>query len=190
MKNCPYIPERCWQVLTYALPEKSFAVVFDTVMRYALADEHTKMEARMFCKHSAGVSRLFLIPLCLGLLAGGCASRELDTTPEGMTLSVDLREVHRCSRISPEIHLENIPQGTQSYQVRLLEYHTEGEKLLGGGSWDEDGSGIIPEGALTQFYRGPCPKQGQSGRYGFVVSAYGQDTVQPLVVRVYQFSQE
>ena len=144
----------------------------------------------MLLKRSAGVARLFLITLCSALLAGGCSSKEVDTAPEGMTLSVNLRDVHRCSRLSPEIHVENVPQGTRSYQVRLLEYHAEGEKLLGGGVWEEDGSGIIPEGALTEFYRGPCSQQGQSGRYGFVVSAYGQDRVQPLMVRVFQFSQE
>ena len=144
----------------------------------------------MLLKHTAGMARLFLITLCSALVAGGCSSKEVDTTPEGMTLSVDLRAVHRCSRISPEIVVENIPQGTRSYQVRLLEYHAEGERLLGGGVWEEDGSGIIPEGALTQFYRGPCPQQGQSGRYGFVVSAYGHDSVQPLMVRLFQFTQE
>jgi len=144
----------------------------------------------MLLKHTAGVARLFLMALCAALMLGGCSSREVDTTPEGMTLSIDLRDVHRCSRISPEIHVENMPQGTRSYQVRLLEYLADGEKLLGGGVWQEDGSGIIPEGALTQFYRGPCPPPGQSGRYGFVVSAYGRDNVQPLMVRVFQFSQE
>ncbi|MDO5483786.1 MAG: MbtF [Desulfovibrionaceae bacterium] len=144
----------------------------------------------MLLKKTAKMSRLLLPALCLALLLPACASRDDGVEPTGMTISVTLRDVHRCSRLSPEIMVENAPQGTTSYQVRLLEYRQDGERFLGGGTWKEDGTGVIPEGALTQYYRGPCPAQGQSGEYGFVVAAYGSNAVQPLSVRLYQFTQE
>ena len=144
----------------------------------------------MLLKKSVGMSCIALSMLCVSLLLPACSSRDDSVEPSGMSISVTLRDVHRCSRLSPEIVVESAPQGTRSYQVRLIEYRADGERFLGGGSWEEDGSGIIPEGALTQYYRGPCPAQGQSGKYGFVVAAHGSNTLQPLSVRLYQFTQD
>lgn len=106
---------------------------------------------------------------------------------EKMTISVDFQEVHLCSRISPEITVAYAPKGTKFYDVRLMEYGIP-ERLLGGGVWREDGSGIIPEGALTRHYTGPCPKENQITRYAYIVSAMSDETNQPLEVRLFHIT--
>lgn len=125
------------------------------------------------------------------VLLSACAFTKTEETPVGMSVSVTLRDVHRCSRISPEIQITEEPQGTDYYAVHLVE--SAGgpqELLLGGGSWDNDGSGIIPEGGLTRHYRGPCPPAGQTREYTFMVSAMSRKNEQPLAVRLYRFTQE
>ena len=130
----------------------------------------------------------------IALLAGilpltGCGLFGSGNTQEeerSMEISVQFQDVHRCSRISPEIKITNPPQGTTSYDVNLVEEYGTEKNILGGGSWAEDGSGIIPEGALTVHYRGPCPPQGQTRKYTYVVAARKDKDPQPLVVRVYE----
>lgn len=137
-------------------------------------------------------SKIFhvLMPLVPGLLLGGCAwFSDSGEQPEEMTISVDFSQVHRCSRISPEITVAHAPQGTKFYDVRLLEYGNV-ERLQGGGTWVEDGTGVIPEGALTRHYMGPCPPDGANTEYAYVVSAMESENSQPLAVRIYRFRPE
>lgn len=139
-----------------------------------------------------GKARRALFPvLCAAALLPACASKETQEIPDGMAVTVTLREVHRCSRISPEIQVAQIPGSTDYYDVRLVEFTNDGQDLfLGGGEWDNDGSGIIPEGGLTRHYRGPCPPAGQSRNYAFIVSAMSRQNMQPLSVRLFRFTQE
>lgn len=109
--------------------------------------------------------RLLYIVLIAGLFAG-CASRQT----EGLDASLRLNNMHRCSRISPEIDLVNVPSGTSRFDVKL-EDKSEVRKFHGGGSWANDGSNIIPEGALTRHYIGACPPPGTVGNYHYVISA-------------------
>ena len=137
----------------------------------------------------AKTARLIVPALFAALLLSACAAKSAEDEQADMTIAVTLRDLHRCSRISPEILVANAPDGTRTFDVRLVEYGDE-ERFFGGGSWDNDGSGVIPEGGLTRHYRGPCPPAGQSRDYAFVVSAMGQDNLQPLAVRLYRFTQE
>lgn len=137
----------------------------------------------------AKTARLIVPALFAALLLPACAAKNAEDEQADMTITVTLRDLHRCSRISPEILVANAPDGTRTFDVRLVEYGDE-ERFFGGGSWDNDGSGVIPEGGLTRHYRGPCPPAGQSRDYAFVVSAMGQDNLQPLAVRLYRFTQE
>jgi hypothetical protein len=131
------------------------------------------------------------VPFCAALLLSACAARNSGGEPSGMSVNVDLREIHRCSRISPEITVEDAPGNTEHFNVRLVEFgRAEEDRFLGSGIWLNDGSGIIPEGALTKHYRGPCPPSGQSKEYAFIVSAMSKGSIQPTVVRVYRFTQE
>lgn len=139
-----------------------------------------------------GKARRALFPaLCAAALLPACASKETQEIPDGMAVTVTLREVHRCSRISPEIQVAQSPGSTDYYDVRLVEFTNDGQDLfLGGGEWNNDGSGIIPEGGLTRHYRGPCPPVGQSRNYAFIVSAMSRQNMQPLSVRLFRFTQE
>ena len=79
----------------------------------------------------------------------------------------------------------------QDFDVRLVEYTGDSQELyLGGGSWNNDGSGTIPEGGLTRHYRGPCPPSGQARDFAFVVAAMHKGSMQPLAVRLHRFTQE
>jgi hypothetical protein len=137
--------------------------------------------------------RALLPALCAALLLPACAAKDDDAqeAPHDMSIAVNLRDVHRCSRISPEIQVTNTPPDADYYDVRLVEYTGDAQELfLGGGSWDNDGSGLIPEGGLTRHYRGPCPPAGSPRDYAFVVSAMHRGNMQPLSVRLYRVTQE
>ncbi|MBD5640810.1 MAG: MbtF [Desulfovibrio sp.] len=135
-----------------------------------------------------GVLAYILAGACL--ILSGCASREAGVADDDkMEISVDFREIHRCSRISPEITVAYAPKGTKFYDVRLLE-KGEPDRFLGGGTWQEDGSGLIPEGALTRHYTGPCPPQDRETEYAYVVSAMASENGQPLEVRLFRFRPE
>lgn len=144
----------------------------------------------MFLRITGGIAR-GMLPLFLAtLLLTACAAKEdADDVQDGMTISVSLRDVHRCSRISPEIQITGIPAGTTHFDVRLVEYGDE-ENFFGGGTWPNDGTSAIPEGRPDQALPRPCPPAGQSRDYAFVVSAMGGNTIQPLAVRLYRFTQD
>lgn len=129
-----------------------------------------------------------LVPL---LAIGACAGKESEETPpEGtMTVNVDFAEIHRCSRISPEITVAYAPKGTKFYDVRLIE-KGEMDRFLGGGTWRDDGTGLIPEGALTRHYSGPCPPADRKVEYIYVVSALESEDSQPLAVRLFKLIPE
>lgn len=134
----------------------------------------------------------FLVTSFILLLAGCSAlnpwSEEKKTEAASMNIEVDLQARHRCSRISPEIQVHNVPANTKQFTVRLEE-KGEQPRYLGGGRWKNDATGIIPEGALVEHYQGACPPVGSSGQYTYIVTALG-DGEQPLEVRVFSFTQE
>lgn len=81
-----------------------------------------------------------------------------------------------CTHVSPEIQVTQIPDGTAQLQVRLRDVN-QPEYNHGGGSVANDGSGIIPAGALTVGYNGPCPPFGSRHQYEFSVMAKNADGV-------------
>ena len=145
--------------------------------------------------------RLFVPAILAGVpLLGACGmfSSEPESSapavppPPAMVVSVDFRDVHRCSRISPEITVAGAPQGTARFEVRLVEYGDR-EILLGGGVWTDvgaDGAGVIPEGALTPHYRGPCAPLGSNRRFGYEVRALPREGGIPLAERTWTYTQE
>lgn len=124
--------------------------------------------------------------LLLAMLLPACSFR--DNPEGGMEVSAVLRSVHRCSRISPEINIANAPAGTAAFDV-VLQDRADPRRYHGGGSWKNDNTGVIPEGALTKHYMGACPPAGTSRSYQYVVTAMDVNN-QPLTVRTYVFEQE
>ena len=140
---------------------------------------------------SCAAARVLVCVFCLAVLLSACAAKDEQPVPGGMSVTVTLRDVHRCSRISPEIQVADIPAGTDYFDVRLMEYVEDGSEIfLGGGMWDNDVSGVIPEGVLSRHYRGPCPPAGKTRDFSFVVAAMSRKSMQPLAVRLYRFTQE
>ncbi|MBQ7608813.1 MAG: MbtF [Desulfovibrionaceae bacterium] len=130
------------------------------------------------------LTSLLVISGC-GFFSGSGGESE-DALPQ-MEISVKLQDVHRCSFMSPEIRVLNAPRGTTAYDVELVEKKGSQDVVLGKGSWHEDGTGVIPEGALTGYYRGPCPSNGSSGEYYFSVAARKGKDSKPLAVRIFSF---
>ncbi len=129
------------------------------------------------------------------LLLAGCGSNPAPTTQDtierNMEVSVDMHDLHRCSRISPEIEIPNPPQGTASFEVALSDVD-DNHRNHGGGTWEPsfiDDEVIIAEGALTKYYTGPCPPANQSRVYQYVVKALDVNK-QLLGVGKYTFLQD
>ncbi len=132
--------------------------------------------------------RALVSVLLASALFTGCAAQQEYDDNSDMDFSVDLRDIHRCSRISPEFEIFDAPEGTASFDV-ILQEQEDTKRMHGGGSWRNDGSGIIPEGALTRHYMGACPPAGTSRMYQYVVKALDKDK-KPLAIRKYVFEQE
>lgn len=102
-----------------------------------------------------------------------------------MHVAVNFGDVHRCSRISPEIAVYNPPAGTEWYEVRVA---VEGDRSrylsaskCRAGSVNEEGADIIPEGGLSASYRAPCPSgSGRDRIFRFTVLAMKSGSSQPL----------
>src|SRR5215475_6698646 len=82
-------------------------------------------------------------------------------------LTVSYKFTAKCSRMSPEIKVGNVPAGTVAFKVRLRD-NDKPSWQHGGGTVPADPSGVIPAGALTDGYNGPCPPDG-SHTYEFTV---------------------
>ncbi len=116
--------------------------------------------------------RLLLLSLMVTFLLPGCAV--MQESSDDMQVSAVIRSVHRCSRISPEIEIYNIPKDAKTFEVSLQD-RADLSRIHGGGNWNNDDTGIIPEGALTRHYMGACPPEGESRSYQYVVKAFAAD---------------
>ncbi len=111
--------------------------------------------------------KTFFVSLALSLLA------VLQPLPAlaADDLSVDFswQGTARCSDVSPEIRVANVPAGTTAFKVSLTDLDKTSWNH-GGGTVPADPSGVIPSGALKAGYNGPCPPSG-SHTYRFTVRA-------------------
>ncbi len=130
--------------------------------------------------------RFLLFSLMVMCFFSGCAI--MQDSDDDMQVSAVIRSVHRCSRISPEIEIYNIPKDTMRFEVSLQD-RADLSRIHGGGMWNNDESGIIPEGALTRHYMGACPPEGESRSYQYVVKALASDG-RVLEENKYIFEQE
>ncbi len=66
---------------------------------------------------------------------------------------------NKCQGESPEIRLTQVPQGTVAYRVRMID-----EDVPSFRHWDQTirvAGPVIPAGAGTGNYYGPCPPSGK-----------------------------
>ena len=97
----------------------------------------------------------------------GCNDVEVKDDAVRLGVSFSFNQKHRCTEISPAIHITGVPAGTVKFRVKLVDLDITSYNH-GGGTVQNDGSGIIEEGALKSGYTGPCPPSG-SHRYKFIV---------------------
>ena len=109
------------------------------------------------------------------IIAAGAALTTLSATARADDLGVAFKwsSADRCSHSSPEIRVSNIPAGTKSLKVRLKDLDVPSWRH-GGGTVPADPSGVIPRGALTDGYNGPCPPDG-THHYEITVKAVSAD---------------
>jgi len=112
------------------------------------------------------------------ILPAGCVSNpdqiKIPKDAAEMTVEFSWEGIDACTHDSPEIRVTPIPEGTAELQVRLKDISMPAWNH-GGGKVEHDGSGVIPAGALTLGYNGPCPPPDQRHKYEFSVMAVDAD---------------
>ena len=103
------------------------------------------------------------------LLAGLLAYASEVAMAADLSVNFKFTAAYKCSKVSPEIHVGNIPSGTAAFKVRLRDLDVPTWRH-GGGTVPADPSGVIARGALKDGYNGPCPPSG-SHNYEFTVKA-------------------
>lgn len=86
---------------------------------------------------------------------------------------------HRCSPVSPEIRLKDIPAGTTMLRVKMTDLDNKNDDHGGGDISQSEPFGnnfVITSGAL-KAYKGPCPENFTTlgHEYQFTVTALGAD---------------
>jgi len=74
------------------------------------------------------------------------------------------------SRVSPEIKLFSVPEGTKQLSVNMKD--RQSNYYHGGGKFAYNGESSIPAGALKSW-KGPCPPVPEMHTYVFTVKAKG-----------------
>jgi len=92
---------------------------------------------------------------------------------------------HRCSPVSPEIRLKDIPAGTTTLRIKLIDLDQKDDDHGGGDISQSEPFGssfTIASGAL-KAYKGPCPENFTTlgHEYQFSVTALGAED-KPLAI--------
>jgi phosphatidylethanolamine-binding protein (PEBP) family uncharacterized protein len=116
---------------------------------------------------------LSVILAALFALTAGCAGNpnqiKIPKAAAKMGVEFSWEGIQACTHESPEIRVSSVPEGTEALRVKLKNIN-QPDWNQGGGKVKYDGSGVIPAGALTLGYNGPCPPGGRS-KYEFSVMA-------------------
>lgn len=116
--------------------------------------------------------RNFILALIV-VAVTGCAGIKVSPDTVLLDVSFSWKDTKRCTNISPEIVIANYPAETKSFKIKLKDRDAPNWNH-GGGEYVNDGSGVVPAGALKSGYNGPCPPSG-SHRYVFYVNAINED---------------
>jgi phosphatidylethanolamine-binding protein (PEBP) family uncharacterized protein len=112
---------------------------------------------------------LFLATAC----AGNPDRIKIPNDAITMEVAFSWEGIRACEHDSPEIKVSNVPEGTTELRVQLKDLSLPVWNH-GGGNVAYDGSGLIPAGALTLGYNGPCPPN-ERHKYEFSVMAVNAD---------------
>ena len=106
------------------------------------------------------------------LVSARIERKSIVPTAQPMNASITLARKHACSGVSPEIVVRKIPATATQIEVKLTDLNLLFEH--GGGIVSVPSNGVIPEGALTQYF-GPCPDEGEH-TYRFRVNAFNEQS--------------
>ena len=112
---------------------------------------------------TAALIVFFMIPGC---------SEDYSNLPQ---ISVDfiwLKDQTCFDERSPEITLKNVPDNTELIKIKMVDI--DNRFGHGGGTFEYDGSNLIPVGALKN-YEGPCPLSSMNPRYELRVKAIDEN---------------
>lgn len=102
------------------------------------------------------------------LAAGAGVAAPAWTQAPAFAIEYSWKGVSRCSDRSPAIQLVNVPAGTKSLDVQMVDLDVPNFRH-GGGKVAFGGEAEIAAGAVR--YTGPCPPSGQRHTYRFRVTA-------------------
>jgi len=109
--------------------------------------------------------------IVVGILCVNCSNE--DTGPNIPRINLDFKwpiDQECFDKRSPALTITEIPEGPKSVSVTL--YDRSFRRDHGGGTVPYEGKNIIPEGAVTGTYEGPCPSGwGASPEYELTVKA-------------------
>ncbi len=113
--------------------------------------------------------------LVIAFMLSGCMAPKVSPNAAKLGIEFTLEAQDKCSSVSPKITVANVPAGTKKFKVSLVDLDVI-DWDHGGGTILNDGSGVIPQGALKSGYNGPCPPSG-SHRYEFKVNAIDAEDI-------------
>ena len=105
------------------------------------------------------------------LICCACADEQAPENIAELGVSFNWTKQSQCTKISPPIHLTNIPPGTKYLKVTMPDLNAP-RFNHGGGEIRFKGKETIKEGAL-ETYQGPCPFGGKTHSYEIAVLALG-----------------
>lgn len=112
-----------------------------------------------------------ILLFAFGIFSMSCSEYEIDPKIPKLDMDFAWPKDQECfDKRSPAITIKEIPEGTKSVSVTL--YDRSFRRDHGGGTVHYEGKNIIPEGAVTGTYEGPCPSGwGASPEYELTVKA-------------------
>jgi phosphatidylethanolamine-binding protein (PEBP) family uncharacterized protein len=92
---------------------------------------------------------------------------------------------HRCSPVSPEIRLKDIPAGTTTLRIKMIDLDQKDDDHGGGDISQSEpfGSSLTIASGALKAYKGPCPENFTTlgHEYQFSVTALGAED-KPLAI--------
>ena len=118
--------------------------------------------------------KAIILLIVLGVGCINCSNEDPDSNIPKIGIDFNWPNGQECfDKRSPGITIKKIPEGTQSFSVTL--YDRSNRRDHGGGTVAYEGKSIIPEGAVTGTYEGPCPPGwGASPDYELTVTAFDE----------------
>ena len=106
------------------------------------------------------------LPLFAGLV--GLAMAASTGRATAFSVRFSWTGIPACERISPELHLSDVPPGTKKLHCEMKDLDVPGFRH-GGSTVAYAGGGTVARGAI--HYVGPCPPHGERHRYRWTIQA-------------------